>query len=86
MIIVIAILAGTVIIQMVTIFLLCREVIKIKEQLGLMIPVLWTNLSEKEFQEERKRIREIIYLFILSLLNFIRKHIWGKKKAYGISK
>ena len=24
-----------------------------------MIPVLWTDLSEKEFQEERKRIREI---------------------------
>ena len=35
MIIVIAILTGTVIIQMVTIFLLAREVIKIKEQLGL---------------------------------------------------
>ena len=24
-----------------------------------MIPVLWTDLSEEEFQKERKRIREI---------------------------
>ena len=24
-----------------------------------MIPKLWTDLSEKEFQKERKRIREI---------------------------
>ena len=24
-----------------------------------MIPILWTDLSEKEWQEERKRIREI---------------------------
>ena len=24
-----------------------------------MIPVLWTDLSEEEFQKERKRVREI---------------------------